>query len=355
MAISPSSLSSSRSIDSSAAAEVLICREVSHAFGQTPVLSNVNLSLGHNKVLALLGPSGSGKSTLLRLIAGLLPLQTGRIFIQGIDVSDFPAHTRDIGLVFQNHSLWPHLNVWDNVAFGLVERKIKGDLLRERVGAALNSVGLSDVTERRSHQLSGGQQQRVALARALVINPKLLLLDEPLSNLDHSLRLRMRQQILSLQKLLQIPCILVTHDRQEALSMADSIAVMRDGKIEQIGSPTTLYDQPSNRFVAEFMGDLNFLDSKSLNLKLATGAWGLRPEAIYLAEGPQTPDEVAFSATVLNLEFTGPSFRCHAQINGSAIMFDLSRRLASARSLQIGQQLELRANKQHLHAFGESS
>ncbi len=282
------------------------CRNVRLSYGRTEVLKDVNVDIEPGEFFALLGPSGSGKSTLLRLIAGFNPHQHGQLLIDGVDITGQPPWERNIGMVFQSYALWPHLSVWDNVAFGLVERKVAKAELKTRVGAALDTVGLSGFAQRRPNQLSGGQQQRVALARTIVIEPQVLLLDEPLSNLDKTLRVQMRQELLALQRRLGITTIFVTHDQEEAMSTADRMAVLDKGVVQQVGVPADLYDFPVNPFVAGFVGTMNLLparvsarDSQTLSLQV-DGVGDLR-----LPLGPDTralPD----SPTLLL------SFRPHA-------------------------------------------
>ena len=237
------------------------CRNVRLAYGATEVLKGVSLDIEPGEFFALLGPSGSGKSTLLRLIAGFNRQQSGEVLV-GVDIGNQPPWERNIGMVFQSYALWPHLSVWDNVAFGLVERKVDKAQIKARVGAALELVGLSAYGERRPGQLSGGQQQRVALARTIVIEPKVLLLDEPLSNLDKTLRVQMRQELLALQRRLGLTTIFVTHDQEEAMTTADRMAVLDQGVLQQVGAPSTLYDYPVNTFVAGFVGTMNMLPGR---------------------------------------------------------------------------------------------
>jgi len=236
------------------------CRNIRLSYGATEVLKDINLDIAPGEFFALLGPSGSGKSTLLRLIAGFNQHSHGQLLIDGKDISGTPPWQRNIGMVFQNYALWPHMTVWDNVAFGLVERKVPRAEIRSRVAATLELVGLADYARRRPNQLSGGQQQRVALARTIVIEPQVLLLDEPLSNLDKTLRVQMRQDLLALQRRLGITTIFVTHDQEEAMTTADRMAVLDHGVVQQVGAPTTLFDFPVNRFVANFVGTMNVLE-----------------------------------------------------------------------------------------------
>jgi len=229
-------------------------------FGTTVAVDNVSLAIEPGELFFLLGPSGCGKTTLLRSVAGFVVPDLGRIRLGGDDITDQPAHLRDTGMVFQNYALWPHLTVAQNVAFGLEMRRLARDDIRRRVDAALATVLMPDHGTRRPNQLSGGQQQRVALARALVVEPRCLLLDEPLSNLDAKLRLDMRGEIRRICKSAGLTSIYVTHDQKEALSIADRIAIMRDGRIVQMGTPLEVYRRPVSSFVASFIGEANFLD-----------------------------------------------------------------------------------------------
>lgn len=236
--------------------------EVSHIvkrFGSVTALDDVSFSIEPGEMFFLLGPSGCGKTTLLRILAGLETPDSGVIRYNGRDVASLPAHERGAPMVFQNYALWPHLNVHDNVAFGLVERKVPRGEMTQRVAEALKHVGLEGLGARKPGQLSGGQQQRVVLARALVLNPAIILLDEPLSNLDAKLRVEMRQEIEQIRQTTDITFVYVTHDQADALSLADRMAVMLAGKISGIGTPLGLYTRPPNRFCADFLGEANLL------------------------------------------------------------------------------------------------
>lgn len=234
-------------------------KNIELAYGNTPVIKDVSLHIEKGEFFAFLGPSGCGKSTLLRLIAGFEQCQRGEVYLGDEEVSRLPPWKRNVGMVFQNYALWPHMTIFKNVSFGLEERKLPHDEITRRTQEALELVGLQDYAERRPNQLSGGQQQRVALARTLVIEPKVLLLDEPLSNLDAKLRIHMRQELLELQRKLSLTTIFVTHDQEEANTTADRIAVIKDGRVQQIGTPMHLYDHPTNLFVAQFLGSANVL------------------------------------------------------------------------------------------------
>ena len=233
------------------------------SFGAGPVVDGISLAVQPGEFLTLLGPSGCGKTTTLNLVAGFLKLEAGSITIGGRTVTDVPPHRRDIGLVFQDYALFPHRTVAENVGFGLRMRKVGRAEIDSRVAEALALVQLSGLAERRPGQLSGGQRQRVALARALVIRPSVLLLDEPLSNLDLKLREDMRLEISGLQRRLGLTTILVTHDQGEALVMSDRVAVMRGGRLAQVADPTTLYTRPADRFIADFIGAMNFLPCRT--------------------------------------------------------------------------------------------
>jgi putative spermidine/putrescine transport system ATP-binding protein len=226
-------------------------------FGATQALDGFTLTLQPGELVALLGPSGCGKTTALRVLAGFETVDSGRIVVDGVDQSRIPAQRRDMGMVFQSYSLFPNMSALDNVAFGLRMRKVPSGDRRARALEQLELVGLASEADKYPHQMSGGQQQRVALARALAIEPRVLLLDEPLSALDAKVRVQLREQIRVLQTRLKITTLFVTHDQEEALSMADRVCVMRAGQIEQVDIPSTLYSAPSTPFVAEFVGTMN--------------------------------------------------------------------------------------------------
>ncbi|MFD3587416.1 ABC transporter ATP-binding protein [Streptomyces sp. NPDC058683] len=232
-------------------------RSLRREFGATVALDGLDLTVRPGEFLALLGPSGCGKTTALRMLAGFEHPDSGAVLVDGEDVTSVPAHRRDAGMVFQSYSLFPHLNAVDNVAFGLRMRKVRTSERRARAAELLDLVGLGDKGERFPHQLSGGQQQRIALARALALRPRVLLLDEPLSALDAKVRLTLREEIRRLQQELGITTLFVTHDQEEALSVADRVAVMRAGRLEQCAEPAELYGRPATAFVAEFVGTMS--------------------------------------------------------------------------------------------------
>ena len=251
------------------AAEIRLDK-VGKCYGDQWVVRGVTLHIGRGEFYTFLGPSGCGKTTLLRIIAGFVTPDEGTVFLDGEAVNHIPPWRRDVGMVFQNYALWPHMTVFENVAFGLRERRVAGGELQKRVREALAQVDLEGTETRRPSQLSGGQQQRVALARTLIIQPRALLLDEPLSNLDAKLRAEMRLELLKLQRDLGLTTIYVTHDQEEALAMSTRVAVMSRGRVVQEGTPRVIYEQPVNEFVAAFVGKSNLISGKVANL---SGQW----------------------------------------------------------------------------------
>lgn len=241
--------------------KIIELKNISKAFdGESPVLDNISLDIYDNEFITLLGPSGCGKTTMLRIIGGFEHADEGDVVFMGERINDTPAHKRNVNTVFQKYALFPHLNVFENVAFPLNERKVPKAEIEEKVTEMLRLVMLHGFENRRVTSLSGGQQQRVAIARALINHPKVLLLDEPLGALDLKLRKDMQQELKKIQKSTGITFIFVTHDQEEALSMSDTIVVMSEGKIQQIGTPEDIYNEPVNAFVADFIGESNILD-----------------------------------------------------------------------------------------------
>lgn len=243
---------------------ILVLEQIKKSFGETGVLNGIDLSVGHGEFVTLLGSSGCGKTTTLRIIAGLETPDSGRVMLDGKDVTDTEPNKRDVNTVFQNYALFPHMTVAQNVAYSLRLKKTKKDIIKKEVDQALELVQLEGYGHRMPSELSGGQRQRVAIARALVNKPRLLLLDEPLGALDLQLRRQMQIELKKLQKRLGITFIYITHDQEEALNMSDRIVVMRDGYFEQIGSPAQIYDSPKTSFVAKFVGSANIIQGKVL-------------------------------------------------------------------------------------------
>ena len=355
------------------------CRDIRLGYGETEVLRNVNLRVEPGEFFALLGPSGSGKSTLLRLIAGFARAQAGQLLVDGRDIGAIPPHARNIGMVFQSYALWPHLSVYDNVAFGLVERRVSRAEIARRVAEALETVGLGDYARRRPNQLSGGQQQRVALARTIVIQPQVLLLDEPLSNLDKHLRVQMRQELLSLQRRLGITTIFVTHDQEEAMTTADRMAVLDRGVLQQTGTPAELYDYPVNRFVAGFVGTMNMLDGTvrgrdgrrllidadgvgpvelALHADAPAGARvaaSFRPHTVLVTDagtGAASAEHAWLDGTVQAREFLGEFTRYRIRVGTQSLVADRAHH-AGSREFAVGATVRIGIDPTEVRLLGE--
>ncbi len=240
----------------------LVTEQLTKRFDETLAVDDVSLSIGRGEIFALLGSSGCGKSTLLRMLAGFEKPSSGRVLLSGQDVAKFPPYDRPMNMMFQSYALFPHLEIWENVAFGLKREGLPKAQIQQRVGEMLDLVQLTPFAKRKPHQLSGGQQQRVALARSLAKRPKLLLLDEPLGALDKKLREQTQFELVNIIEQVKVTCVMVTHDQEEAMTMANRIAVMSKGKVLQVGSPEEVYEHPANRFVADFIGNVNLFEGK---------------------------------------------------------------------------------------------
>ena len=344
---------------------------VKKSFGTQAVLRGISFEVEQGEFFFLLGSSGCGKSTLLRIISGLADPDEGRIIMGGEDVTKLPAEKRGVGLVFQNYALWPHMTVYDNVAFGLQVKKLGKDEVKSKVAKVLKDVRLEGLEKRYPAELSGGQQQRVALARALVIEPKLVLLDEPLSNLDANLRLEMRSELRRIHKELGLTMIYVTHDQKEALSLADRVALMHEGKLAQLGSPTELYRRPATKFAAGFLGETNFLKGRALKKK-ETGweietPWGLseitndqavgletgkalsisvRPEDLVLSGEDSAPH---FKGKIAENNFLGDTTQLVLEAKGERLILET----LSASDLKVGEEIKVWPKEKDIMVYGE--
>lgn len=346
-------------------------RNIKKTFDAFTALENIDLAVHQGEMLCLLGPSGCGKTTLLRIIAGLESQTAGNIFQRGQDISKLPPAKRDYGIVFQSYALFPNLTIADNVSYGLVNRRIKREEINARVTALLTLVGLPTSGQKYPSQLSGGQQQRVALARALATKPSLLLLDEPLSALDAIERIRLRGEIRRLQQEVGVTTIMVTHDQEEALSMADRVVVMNHGVIEQVGTPQEIYERPATPFVAHFVGKINVLPAISLGQqRFRAGSLDLHCEECDHPEGtavnlylrpedrilenitPQTTNQL--NARVNHVEFLGGS--CIAgitcdELDGHTLSFHFSLNQMHDFDIRTGQTLQLALRASRIRAF----
>ncbi|QQR38460.1 ABC transporter ATP-binding protein [Devosia rhizoryzae] len=324
-------------------------------------LDGVSLAVERGEFFTLLGPSGCGKTTLLRSIAGFNDLTSGDITLDGANLRIVPPHQRDIGMVFQDYAVFPHLSVFDNVAFGLKPRKVPAAEIKTRVTQALEAVRLGAMAERLPAAMSGGQQQRIGLARAMVINPRLLLMDEPLSNLDAKLRIELREEIRDIQKQVDIATIYVTHDQEEALAISDRICVMNAGRIEQVGTPPEIYGNPQTRFVAEFVGTLNtFTQGAALEALLqqmgikvmSVAAWTARPERLGLASrDEQLSGAATLDGTIAKFIYLGRE--AHVQVETAAGMIVVQiANPGMTRTREPGEPVKVAVPREALMAFG---
>ena len=293
-------------------------KHVGKRYGDTQVLKDVNIEIEQGKFYTLLGPSGSGKTTILRAIAGFLDVSEGEVLFDGKRINDVPANQRKVNTVFQDYALFPHLNVFDNVAFGLRLHRMSKETIKTKVTDALKMVRLQGYADREISELSGGQQQRVAIARAIVLEPQVLLLDEPLSALDAKLRKDMQYELRELQERLGITFLFVTHDQEEALALSDEIFVMNDGQVQQSGTPVDIYDEPVNHFVADFIGESNIIQGHMIKdflvefngKQFECADAGMRPnEPVEVVLRPEDLDITAADAGKVNVEVDTQLFR----------------------------------------------
>ena len=320
--------------------------DVRKVYKDVEAVKRINVRIAEGEFFSLLGPSGCGKTTTLRMIAGFVQPSEGQIFIGGQDFTHLPPEKRSIGIVFQNYAIFPHMNVFNNIAYGLKVRKVPAAEIADRVTRVLGTVGLSGYANRYQRELSGGEQQRVALARVLVIEPRILLLDEPLSALDRKLREEMKYWIKNLQQELGITTVYVTHDQNEALTMSDRIAVMNKGSVEQIGAPREIYEHPNSRFVTDFIGHSNILEGDVSGIADDTIALSLqgqtvraprsrevqigqrvhvvvRPENVRLTANGHAAGENQLPGTLLSQSYQGSLIRCEIDLGGQVIISEI--------------------------------
>jgi len=332
-------------------------KNIRKTYGNHVALKDISLDIESGAFFTLLGPSGCGKTTLLRAIAGFHQQDAGDILVDQQSIGHLGANKRNVGMVFQDYAVFPHLSVFDNVAFGLVQQKVSANDVRQRVQAILDTVQLGQLAERMPHQLSGGQQQRVGLARALVIRPKVLLMDEPLSNLDAKLRVDLRRDIRLLQQELGITTVYVTHDQEEALSISDQVCVMYDGVVQQVGNPWAIYNHPANRFVASFVGANNFLavnqdaghgfNMLGQRVDVPDSARGqtrciasIRPEKV-VVNGALSGVGWHFDGVLRQASFTGRELQLAVDVPGHGLMEALTAPAESMVALKPGETVRL--------------
>jgi multiple sugar transport system ATP-binding protein len=352
----------------------VLLKNLNKKFDDTHAVRDVNLEIRDREFVVLVGPSGCGKTTTLRMVAGLEDVTSGEISIDGRIVNDLPPMDRDIAMVFQNYALYPHMSVYDNMAFGLKMRKFARDEIEKRVRQAADILGIHALLERRPRQLSGGQRQRVALGRAIVRHPRVFLFDEPLSNLDAKLRVQMRVELKRLHERLETTAIYVTHDQVEAMTLGDRVVVMKDGLVQQVGEPLELYGRPANRFVAGFIGSpaMNFAEvtvhsraealwaeapglrikvpeKKSESLRAHSGqrvTLGIRPEALRLANGAD-PSDYAFDSTVEVVEPLGNEILLDVRAGGQLMV----ARVDPGTRVKVRDAVRLAVDPERLHFF----
>ncbi|MBE6838618.1 MAG: ABC transporter ATP-binding protein [Ruminococcus sp.] len=325
------------------------------------ILKEINLDIGDKEFVTLLGPSGCGKTTTLRVIGGFITPNSGKVLFEGKEINDLPPHKRNVNTVFQRYALFPHLNVYDNIAFGLRVQKVPEKEITKRVGEMLELVNLMGYEKRSVQRLSGGQQQRVAIARALVNHPKILLLDEPLGALDLKLRKEMQIELKRIQQSLEITFIYVTHDQEEALTMSDTVVVMKDGYIQQVGSPVDIYNEPINAFVADFIGESNILGGKMIKDKLVEirgkefvcvdSGFGenapvdvvIRPEDIKIT----TPENAQITGIVESVTFKGVHYEMIVE------GFDFKWMIHSTKAANVGELIGLTFDPDDIHIMNK--
>lgn len=335
-------------------------QKLSVKYGEFTAIKDLNITISDGEFFTFLGPSGCGKTTTLRTIAGFETPASGKITAYGKDLSGLLPEERNLGFVFQNYALFPSMNVYDNIAFGLKMHKTGKSLVDAKVRSIAQKVGIEKHLHKKISELSGGQQQRIAVARALVLEPRILLMDEPLSNLDAKLRISMREEIKRLQKDLRITTLYVTHDQEEALAISDRIAVFNNGCVEQVGTSLEIYNQPKTEFVARFIGDINSLTGKLLEqAQVFTGASAtsslyVRPQKLrFCSEDTRADGELALPAVVTGFEFFGTYAKVEAQMADSEKLIGLIFDPASF--FAVGSRVEIHIPKQHILHFGKET
>ncbi|MGG7177918.1 ABC transporter ATP-binding protein [Clostridium paraputrificum] len=312
----------------------LSLRNIKKNFGKVEVLRDINIEIEKGEFICFLGPSGCGKTTLLRIVAGLEKLDDGNVYLEGKDISKLSPSERNIGIVFQNYALFPNLSVFDNIAFGLVNEKASKSSIEEKVMEMLKLINLEEIKDKYPSQISGGQQQRVALARSLILNPDILLLDEPLSALDAKVRESLRTEIKRIQRKLNITTIMVTHDQEEALTMADNIILFNNGFIEQQGKPEEIYYEPNTEFVADFIGKINFVNDTNGEISF------IRPECMEFSEDPM---EDSIEVTIKHIEFRGNIYRVLVEdMDNNELCLDISWKDKNNMNIVVGKKLYVR-------------
>lgn len=346
--------------------DIVTAKAIEKTYGNKQVLKGIDLSIREGEFFTLLGPSGCGKTTLLRIIAGFVSPDSGHVMFHDQDITQLAAEHRNVGMVFQNYALFPFMNVFENVAYGLKVNKVKKKELKEKVKRYLELVNLSGYEDRDVSELSGGEQQRVALARALVVEPQVLLLDEPLSNLDARLRDRMRSELKEIQRKLGITCIFVTHDQKEALTMSDRIAVFNEGECIQIGTPKEIYLNPVNTFVASFIGETNLFKARienqkaiindSMLLSLASNQKGafisIRPQDICITDKMST-NENSFQGIITTITISGDIEEYLVNIKGLELKSIRLNTMGINESFSEGDQVWVTINGKVIHVLDQ--
>jgi putative spermidine/putrescine transport system ATP-binding protein len=326
-------------------------RNVSVSYGVVKVLHGVDLDIAEGEMHVLLGPSGCGKTTLLRTIAGLSQAETGAIHLQGKGIDQLHPKDRGVAMVFQNYALFPNMTVQENLAFGLEQKKLPKAAIADKVRAALDMVALTDRAVSRPHQLSGGQKQRVALARALVLEPKVLLLDEPLSALDAQIRKRLRDELRRIQREIGLTAVLVTHDQEEAIALGNRISVMDAGRFSQIGTPEEIYYRPQNLFVARFMGDVNILEPSAVQSVFGVATkhhWVFHPQMLSRTTGESSDDAYRAQGKLMDSKLQGQTVRHHVEVSGIELKIDQLYDPAAMRT-ERGQPVTVAISRRHVH------